>query len=111
MDDDVSKVVLDCLNNCHIHSEFNHTYVTPVPKVKSLEEIIFEFRPIRLCNVIYKLVSKVLANRMKKLLSLVVFENQSAFQAGRVVTNNILMTFDNLLYEKSLIWQTKFHGS
>ena len=99
--DDVSKVVLDCLNNFHIHFEFNHTYVTLVPKVKSPEERISKFRPIRSCNVIYKLVSKVLANRMKKLLSLVVFENQSAFQAGQVVTNNLLTAFDNLYYMKN----------
>lgn len=102
---DVLKAVLDCLNNCHIHSKFNHTYVTPVPKVKCPEERISKFRPIHLCNVIYKLVSKVLANRMKKLLPLVVFENQSAFQAGQVVTNNTLMAFENLHYMKNgLSW-------
>ena len=60
--DDVSKTVLDCLNSCHIPKEFNFTYVTLIPKVKNPEKIS-EFRPISLCNVIYKLISKVLANR------------------------------------------------
>ena len=72
--DDVSKVVLDCLNSCHIPKEFNFTYVTLIPKVKNPENIS-EFHPISLCNVIYKLISKVLANRLKPLLPLIVSEN------------------------------------
>ena len=98
--DDVSKAVLDCLNSCHIPKEFNFTYVTLIPKVKNLENIS-EFRPITLCNVIYKLISKVLANRLKPLLPLIVSENQSAFQAGRVITDNILMAFETLHYMKN----------
>ena len=98
--DEVSKVVLDCLNSCHIPKEFNYTYVTLIPKVKN-PEFFFEFRPISLCNVIYKLISKVLANRLKPLLPSIVSENQSAFQAGRVITNNILMTFETLHYMKT----------
>lgn len=35
--DDVSTAVLDCLNNCHIPIELNHTYVTLIPKVKRSE--------------------------------------------------------------------------
>ena len=62
--DDVFKAVLDCLNSCHIPKEFNFTYVTLIPKVKNLENIS-EFRSISLCNVIYKLILKVLANRLK----------------------------------------------
>ena len=98
--DDVSKAVLDCLNSCHIPQEFNFTYVTLIPKVKNPEKIS-EFRPISLCNVIYKLISKVLANRLKPLLPSIVSENQSVFQAGKVITNNILMAFETLHYMKN----------
>ena len=76
--DEVSYAILDCLNNCHIPYDLNHTLVMLIPKVKC-PELISEFRPVSLCNVIYKLVSKVLANRLKKLLPLLVLENQSAF--------------------------------
>lgn len=97
--DDVSLAILGCLNNCHIPHELNHTFVTLIPKVKS-PECISEVRPISLCNVIYKLVSKVLANRMKQLLPFLVSKNQSALQAGKVATNNILKAFEAFYYMK-----------
>ena len=98
--DDVSKVVLDFLNSCHIPKEFNFTYVTLIPKMKNPKKIS-EFRPISLCNVIYKLISKVLANCLKPLLPSIVSENQSAFQASKVITDNILMAFETLHYMKN----------
>ena len=78
----------------------NHTNITLIPKVKSPENIT-EFKPISLCNVVYKLVSKVLANRLKMVLPAVVSENQSAFQAGRVIIDNVLMAFETLHYMKN----------
>ena len=76
--DDVTYAVLDCLNNYYIPYDLNHTFVTFIPKVKS-PEFISEFRPISLYNVIYKLMSKVLANHLKKVLPYLVSENQTAF--------------------------------
>ena len=98
--DEICSAVLDCLNKCKIPAVINHTNITFIPKVKSPENII-EFRPISLCNVVYKLVSKVLANRLKMVLPAVVSENQSAFQAGRVITDNVLMAFETLHYMKN----------
>lgn len=45
-------------------------------------------------------MSKVLANRLKKLLPFLVSENQSAFQVGKVITDNIFMAFKTLYYMK-----------
>ena len=80
-------------------AEINHTFITLIPKVKSLERIS-EFRPISLCNVIYKLVSKVLANRLQGLLPDIISKNQSAFQVGRLISDNILMAYETLHYMK-----------
>ena len=64
---DVTNVVLSYLNSGCLLKSINLTFITLIPKVKNLEKLT-EFRPISLCNVIYKLVSKVLANRLKLIL-------------------------------------------
>ena len=76
--DDVVKAVLSCLNSKKILLGLNHTFITLISKVKSPEYII-EFYPIALCNILYKLVSKVLANGLKRVLPLIISESQSAF--------------------------------
>ena len=50
-----------------------------------------DYRPIACCNVLYKVVSKILANRLKVLLPRVITENQSAFIKGRLLLKNVLL--------------------
>lgn len=57
--DKVTDAVLSCLNMDKILSSLNHTFLTLIPKVKRLEKVL-EFRPIALCNILYKLISKVI---------------------------------------------------
>jgi hypothetical protein len=71
---DVTTAVLTCLNSGKILKAINHTYITLIPKVQNPEEVM-EFCPISLCNVIYKLISKILANRLKILLPTIVSES------------------------------------
>lgn len=63
-------------------------------------ELMTKFRPINSRNVIYKLVSKVLANRLKKVLSLIILMSQSAFVPEHLITNNILVNFETLHHMK-----------
>jgi hypothetical protein len=93
--EDITEAVLASLNSGQILKAVNHTYVTLIPKVKN-PEVVAEFRPISLCNVIYKIISKVLANRLKTILPHIVSESQSAFVPGRLITDNILVAFETL---------------
>ena len=63
---DVINCVLNVLNVGILPSGLNETYICLIPKVKNPQKII-EFRPISLCNVLYKIIAKVLANRLNVL--------------------------------------------
>ena len=91
--------MLSCLNSGTIPASLNHTYITLVPKSKSPKRVT-EFRPISLCNILYKLIAKVLANWLKSLLPHVVSESQSAFQSDKAISDNILVAFETLHHMK-----------
>ena len=96
----VSQAVLSSLNSSSLLKSVNHTFITLISKVKNPKRVT-EFRPISLCNVIYKIISKVIANCLKPLLNSIISETQGAFTADRLITNNILIAFESLHHMKN----------
>lgn len=97
--DDVSSACLDFIRNCELPNGLNDTIVALIPK-KSNPEYVTDLRPITLCNVIYKTIAKMLANRLKVVLESVISESQSAFISGRAITDNILISTEVIHYLK-----------
>ena len=64
---DVTQFVLHFLNSGSLPAALGHSFVTLIPKVKNSESVS-QFRPISLSNVLYRVFSKVLANRLKKIM-------------------------------------------
>lgn len=65
MGKDVSQLVLDVFNFRISLEGVNNTFITLIPKVK-IPQRVGDFKPIRLCNIIYKIMAKTLANRLKE---------------------------------------------
>lgn len=84
---------MEVLNNKGSLHDWNDMIVTLIPKIKD-PKTIQEFRPIRLCSVSYKIIAKVITNRFKSILRLVVDPFQSVFIPGRSITDNIIIGYE-----------------
>ena len=96
---DVTEVVLSALKSGTIPDSINSTFIALIPKIKDPRKVS-DFRPISLCNVVYKLIAKVLVNLLKLILPYVVSDSQSAFLSGRLITDNVLVAFETLHFLK-----------
>lgn len=84
---------LSVLNEKAYVESQNHTNIVLIPKRKNPKEAS-DYRPISLCNVSYKIIAKVLANRLKPILRFVISEFQSAFVPNRLISDNILVSYE-----------------
>ncbi|XP_023637566.1 uncharacterized protein LOC111830212 [Capsella rubella] len=71
----------------------NSTILALIPKNQGACEMK-DYRPISCCNVIYKVISKIIANRLKKVLPKFVSGNQSAFVQDRLLIENVLLAME-----------------
>jgi hypothetical protein len=88
---DLFHLVSDFYSSAILPQEINQTFLTLIPK-KTNPSIPQDFRPISLYNVVYKLIAKSLADRIKPHLSDYISQAQSAFVAGRHISSNIILT-------------------
>lgn len=89
----ISSCVLRFLNHNLLPAKLNYTFTVLILKVSNPKRIM-EFRPISLCNVVYKTGSKMLANRVKRYLNYVISPTQSAFNPRRLITDNVLVAYE-----------------
>lgn len=91
--DEVAGLCLRVLNDGAGLHDINHTLIALIPKVKHPQQVT-EFRPISLCTVVYKLISKTMVIRMKRVLPDIISPFQSAFVPGRHIHDNIITAFE-----------------
>lgn len=92
-------VALKFLNGGGMEQSLNHTFVALIPKVTD-PKTVSDYKPISLCNVLYKIIAKTLANRLKLVLNDIISKNQSAFVPGRFIYDNIIVAYEVLHFMK-----------
>lgn len=77
--------------NCKIAKSINSTFIALIPKIKGVATFK-DFKPRSMVGWLYKLLSKVLTNRFKRVLHSLVGETQATFLGGRQILDGILIT-------------------
>ncbi|KAH9723192.1 reverse transcriptase domain-containing protein [Citrus sinensis] len=86
---------LNVLNEQGNPSTLNHTFIALIPKIANPRKVS-DYRPISLCNVIYRVVAKAIANRMKPILSQIISPMQSVLIPNRLITDNVIIGYECL---------------
>ena len=86
----MKKEVKSILNSGTILGYMNETLITLIPKCKNLESLS-NYRPISLCNIIYKVVTKIIVARIRPLLKKLISPLQSVFVLGRKGVDNAII--------------------
>jgi len=90
---DFSNSIMEFFRSGKLLKQLNHTFIALIPKRDNPVDTQ-HFRPISLCNTIYKTISKIMVNRLRPLLQKLVSPVQSAFIPGRSIHENILLTHE-----------------
>lgn len=94
---DVWKVVDTFYNKGSFVKSLNATFIALIPKKKGAVEVK-DFRPISLLGSVYKIISKLLAERLKAVISKLVSSNQNAFIKGRQISDAVLAANGSLVW-------------
>jgi hypothetical protein len=95
----ISRVARGFLEGGGMPSELNSTILVLITTIKNPQELA-QFRPIALCNFLYKIASKAQANRLRPVLEEIILEEQRTFVPGRQITDNVITAFESAHYLK-----------
>uniref|UniRef100_A0A2N9GFV8 Reverse transcriptase domain-containing protein n=1 Tax=Fagus sylvatica TaxID=28930 RepID=A0A2N9GFV8_FAGSY len=76
--------------HCKFEKSLNASFIALIPKKQNASNIR-DFRPISLIGSVYKLLAKVLANRLKVVLDSLISESQNAFVGGQKIMDSVLI--------------------
>lgn len=97
---DMVKEVEDFFKPGCMPSTINETQVRLIPKGQGAK-VTADYKPIALCNVYYKTISKLLSRRLQPILQPLIAETQSAFVPRRAISDNVIITHEVLHYLKN----------
>lgn len=97
MKEDIMNFFAEFHKNCRLPKGFNSSFIALVPKTENPQSFN-DFKPISLISSIYKILSKVLAFRIKFTIPVVVGEIQSAFSGGKNINDGILIANEVILF-------------
>ncbi|GAU39501.1 hypothetical protein TSUD_68650 [Trifolium subterraneum] len=97
---EIFKAGCEWLEGRSFPPNLNSTNIALIPKGDT-QTSMKDWRPISLCNVLYKVIAKVLANRLKLILNKCISENQSAFVPGRSILDNAMAAIEIIHHMKS----------
>eukprot|EP00253_Pinus_taeda_P018012 PITA_18012 len=86
---DLLKMIKGFMKKAKVGGGTNSTYLALIPK-ETNPKTFTRFRPISLCNASYKILAKLLANRIKRLLNRLISSNQGGFVEGRHTLDNVI---------------------
>lgn len=81
------EVVLDFFKERISLHHINSTFITLIPKSKDAQKLV-DFRPILCANILYKIIAKLLSNRIVAVASSLISSNQLAFVKGCLILDN-----------------------
>eukprot|EP00253_Pinus_taeda_P025817 PITA_25817 len=87
---DYIRMEKNFFSKCKMGSNIKSTHLALIPKDTNPQSFD-RFRPISLCNVSYKIITKILANRLKTILPSIISENQGGFVPRRHITDNVIL--------------------
>lgn len=89
--DQLSGMVIQFFTSGYLLKQLNHSFIALIPKTNNSSSVS-NFRPISLCHVAYKVISKILANQLRQVLPKLIAYPQAAFVSGRSIQENTIVS-------------------